>query len=358
MATYKVIQDIEAEDKFIGPLTLKQFIFACVGILFGYLNIFALSKGAPVLMAIFLPPMALGFFLAIPWSRDQPTELWVLARMRYFLKPKRRLWDQSGIQELVTITVPKKQEKPLTKGYSEGEVKSRLKALAETIDSRGWAIKHATLEDSRLSGEELVSDRLVDPSILPNQVPEIDLESVPDVLDPSSSSLSENLDTMIKTRDSVRKDELIQKMDRARRGEPLEPKPQENIAINQSRPKRASSTNNIDEQLINKQLRAKKQAGDLVRSHMRGIPSHSQQVQPDDDQANQPYKNEGAKAKKARADKQKSPAGQKQAQAAMTSESSPDTIRLANNNDLNIATLAREADREEEGKGEVVISLH
>ena len=28
MATYKVIQDIEAEDKLIGPLTLRQFIYA------------------------------------------------------------------------------------------------------------------------------------------------------------------------------------------------------------------------------------------------------------------------------------------------------------------------------------------
>lgn len=25
MATYKVLQDIEAEDKLLGPLTLKQF---------------------------------------------------------------------------------------------------------------------------------------------------------------------------------------------------------------------------------------------------------------------------------------------------------------------------------------------
>ncbi|MGH7158305.1 MAG: PrgI family mobile element protein [Candidatus Saccharimonadales bacterium] len=30
MATYKVIQDIEAEDKILGPLTLRQFIYAGV----------------------------------------------------------------------------------------------------------------------------------------------------------------------------------------------------------------------------------------------------------------------------------------------------------------------------------------
>ncbi len=34
MATYKVLQDIEAEDKLLGPLTLKQFIFAVVTLAF------------------------------------------------------------------------------------------------------------------------------------------------------------------------------------------------------------------------------------------------------------------------------------------------------------------------------------
>jgi hypothetical protein len=35
MATYKVIQDIEAEDKLVGPLSLKQFIFALIAIFLG-----------------------------------------------------------------------------------------------------------------------------------------------------------------------------------------------------------------------------------------------------------------------------------------------------------------------------------
>ncbi len=44
MATYKVIQDIEAEDKFVGPLTLKQFIFACITVVLGYLSFLLLTK--------------------------------------------------------------------------------------------------------------------------------------------------------------------------------------------------------------------------------------------------------------------------------------------------------------------------
>jgi hypothetical protein len=355
MATYKVIQDIEAEDHFVGPLTLKQFIFACTGVLFGYLNIFALTKGAPVLMGLFLPPMFLGFFLAIPWSRDQPTELWLLGRVRFFIKPKKRIWNQAGVQELVTITAPKKEEKPLTKNYSQGEVKSRLKALAETIDSRGWAVKHSTLEESQLPGQDLVSDRLVSPSILPQQVPAIDYENVPDLLDPSSSPLSGDLDNMIEQKDTTRRNELLQKMDKARRGEPLQAEAQPNIAVNQSHaPSKkvpAAQNSSMDEQLLVKELQAKKQAGDLARSHMRGIslnrkPSPQSQASNGSDDSQSPQ------------DTTQQPPDSQKAQAAMTSGSSPDTMRLANNNDLNIATLAREADRKgENGDGEVVISL-
>ena len=36
MAVYKVIQDIEAEDKLLGPLTLKQFIFGAVAVGFAF----------------------------------------------------------------------------------------------------------------------------------------------------------------------------------------------------------------------------------------------------------------------------------------------------------------------------------
>ena len=42
MATYKVIQDIEAEDKLVGPLTLKQFIYAGISALCLYICFIAM----------------------------------------------------------------------------------------------------------------------------------------------------------------------------------------------------------------------------------------------------------------------------------------------------------------------------
>src|SRR3954471_11615528 len=112
MATYKVIQDIEAEDKLLGPLTLRQFIYAAVVAVMGLIA-FKLMPVSPLLAIPFLPPMIFFGMLAAPFGHDQPSEVWMLAKIRFFLKPRRRIWTQDGVQELVTFTVPKKVEKHL-----------------------------------------------------------------------------------------------------------------------------------------------------------------------------------------------------------------------------------------------------
>ena len=144
MATYKVIQDIEAEDKLVGPFTLRQFIYVGIVIVLGFIA-FQLSKASPILVAPFLLPILFFAALAAPLGQDQPSEVWLLAKVRFFLKPRRRIWNQDGISELVTVTAPKKIEHTYTDGLSQVEVKSRLSALANTLDSRGWAIKNVNI---------------------------------------------------------------------------------------------------------------------------------------------------------------------------------------------------------------------
>ncbi len=135
------------------------------------------------MLPIFVIPALLGLFLAIPWSSDQPTEVWVLAKLRFKMKPKTRIWDQAGLQELVTITVPKKIEHQLTNGLDQTEVQSRLRALAETIDTRGWATKNATLNSAYSLNVPQGQDRLINPSSIPQAVSEVDISGYNDVLD-------------------------------------------------------------------------------------------------------------------------------------------------------------------------------
>lgn len=217
MATYKVIQDIEAEDKLLGPLTLKQFLFAAVTIILGFLA-FTLAVKTVWFVAIpFVPPILLFGILAAPLGRDQPTDIWLAAQIRFFLKPRKRIWDQSGIKELVTITVPKKLEHFYTDGLSQQDVRSRLEALASTIDSRGWAVKNV---DINMYGTPAYAmggtDRLVDPSSLPQAVTDIGIHAADDILDATSNPVAMQLDQMVQQSSKATKQAAIQRMDDAR----------------------------------------------------------------------------------------------------------------------------------------------
>ena len=208
MATYKVLQDIEAEDKFLGPLTLKQCIFAAIAIVGGYLSYILLSRGIWVMVMPLVPVIIVTGFLAFPWGRDQPTEVWLLAKLRFMFKPRKRVWDQSGIQELVHITAPPSVEQFTGDNLSQTEVKSRLRALADTIDSRGWAIKGASGQPTAIQSTTS-SDRLVGPSMLPSVSLSNDELQVADIFE---NTLASDISSKISASSSQHRQEAVSTM--------------------------------------------------------------------------------------------------------------------------------------------------
>lgn len=346
MATYKVIQDIEAEDKFVGPLTLKQFVFAMTGGFFGWVSFFFITTFAWGLV-ISLPPMLFGFFMAFPWSKVQPTDVWVLAKIQFYFKPKKRIWDQAGRQDLVTITAPKKIEKHLTKDFSQTEVKSRLKALADTIDSRGWVVKHATAADAY--GTAGSTDRLFDATILPQQVVDQSYD-LPDIME------NTHVDQLLNDTDAQRRNQLIEQVNQARKPanqtEAIITPP----SVETIKPSTKKPAERIDEMLLNEQIKNKKAAGDAGYKHMSkiGAKKPAQTTKADDsddatDSSKDPSKTNQSKKPENEQTKDIS---------TMTEQVSPDIINLARNNDLNVATIARQANNQRLSDEEVVISLH
>jgi len=338
MATYKVIQDIEAEDKFVGPLTLKQFIFAAGAVLSCYLSFFAVIKGAYFMLLFTLPPAMIGIFLAVPWSKDQPTEVWVLAKLRFYFKPRKRIWNQDGLQELVTITVPKKIEKHLTNELSQVQVKSRLKALADTIDTRGWAVKNSSVNGG-LPSRNASTDRLVSADILPQQVSALAAGDMEDPMDAKVSPVAAQFSQMIQASEQTRKDQVIEKMEQARNpklattSSPQIPVPtpvQQSYAIPAPvATDEPSLPPSAEEKLLAEQLKKSSKKGDAAVGHLHTISAARQQPQKTDT---------------------------KKAQAPMPETPSADIINLSQNNDLNVATIARQANRDDDAN-EVVISL-
>jgi hypothetical protein len=143
MAVYKVPQDVEADDKLIGPFSFRQFI---------YLIIVAISMaGAWGLSQLFIPlaiiPLPVIIFfaaLALPLRKDQPMEAYLSAVVSfYFLKSRKRFWIPDGIDSFVTIIPPKDADRILTKDLNEDEATKRLGYLADLVDTHGWAIRGA-----------------------------------------------------------------------------------------------------------------------------------------------------------------------------------------------------------------------
>ena len=213
MATYKVIQDVEAEDKILGPLSLKQLIFAAIaaGAIFLAFRI-VMATGAFYAAIPFLPIILVFGILAAPLGRDQPTEMWLAAQIRFFTKPRVRIWDQSDIKHLVTITAPVRIEKVYTDGLNQDQVKSRLKALSTTLDSRGWAAKNVDINLFATSGYATATDRLIDPNSLPVAVSDVDIRASDDILDADNNQTAHYFDELMETSKKAHHESLVNKI--------------------------------------------------------------------------------------------------------------------------------------------------
>jgi len=224
MAVYKVIQDIEAEDKLLGPLTLKGFIYAAITAILAFISIRLAIGGIPgfikiIFILLFLPPMVLFGVLASPLGREQPTEVWLLSRIIFLFKPHSRKWDQTGPNQTVTITAPKRATQQLTKNFSQTEVDSRLQALANTLDSRGWAIKNVNINLNTETGQqsmEASDDRLTDASTLVEPAPDIDVRAADDILDEQNNPAAQNLASMVQKAEDDRQLALADQLNATR----------------------------------------------------------------------------------------------------------------------------------------------
>ena len=139
MSAYKVPQDVEAEDKLLGPFSFRQFVYLMVA--FGLIGVgYVLSLILLPLALIPAPIVIVLFALALPLKKDQPMETYLLALVSfYFLKPRKRLWQPDGINALVEIIAPKEVEPERSKSISADEARDKLGYLTDIIDSRGWA---------------------------------------------------------------------------------------------------------------------------------------------------------------------------------------------------------------------------
>lgn len=304
MATYKVPQDVEADDKLIGPFSFRQFIYLVVvaisiGLAVGLYNVF------PGLVIIPLPIALFFLVLALPLKKDQPFEVYLAAMVHFMLKPKMRMWEPEGMVKLVEINSEKPAEAIQLKDFTGDEASQRLAYLADVVDTGGWAAKNVR------QAQPIVLSSPLNDTVLS------ETDSADDVMD-ESSDLGQSFDNLL---DNVAKERRSKMQDIVRQGtqttspatQTVQATPQQTFAVSLPTPVLPT---NVDA---------------TIKNPVKVDEAHQQHLK----------------------------IAEEEALMARQQEMSADILRLANNNDLSVSAISREANKIRGlENGEVVVELH
>ena len=161
MAQYKVPQDVEADDKLIGPFSFRQFVYLMIaaGLIATAVGLFQIF---PALAIIPIPFVVFFLALALPLKKDQPMETYLAAVVSYHLKPHTRHWMPGQKETPILITAPKIVEDKRTRDITGEEATHRLSFLADIVDTEGYAIKGAGASPMR---EDLIAEAEATPDM-------------------------------------------------------------------------------------------------------------------------------------------------------------------------------------------------
>ena len=319
MSQYKVPQDVEADDKLIGPFSFRQFIYLIIVALAGGLA-WGLAQLFIPLAIIPLPVILLFGALALPLRKDQPMEIYLAAVISYFLKPHQRLWDPDGIDSLIEITVPKTVEYQRTKDLTQNEAQRRFSYLAEIVDTQGWSVRGVGVQNP---------DSYMKPDAY------FDAQQTHDILD-ESNPLVKNFDQKLDKSTIIRQQNAIKIVNRqpVELTQPIASQSTTDFLSNYFSKTNPNTNSTLASDSITNQKLEYNPYPDIQQSVINPLGEQLKQKQP-------------TNSSKTSVD---------------TSEKVVPTgiINLANNPDLSIETIAREANRIQEKQDlteEVVISL-
>lgn len=313
MAVYKVPQDVEAEDKLLGPFSFRQFIYLIIALM-GVVLAWGLAQLFIPLAVLPLPIIVLFGALALPLRKDQPMEVYLAALLSFYFKPRKRLWQADGVQSLVEIVVPESTEENRIKNLSENETLERLSYLATLADTRGWSVRGVSTPQHDTS---MQTDAF------------LEAQQTEDILD-DTSRVTHSFNDKINQADAKRREEVMKLMNSP-------------AAISQI-PPIADPYTNLQSPSSGEPVNYSPISFNPYPSAMRQSVIHPSQPKP--------------------------PAAQTASQAPPPQQPanpsnqtiSPDIMRLVDEGtELSVATIEREArrirEKEEKSSGEVVISL-
>jgi hypothetical protein len=138
---YKVPQNVDIEDKVIGPLTLRQFIIILVGVGTTLVLYFMLAGFLSVVFWFLAMLLAAATFgLAFGKYGDQKPEIFLISAFKTISKPRQRIWKKE--EDLPQITQKAKKEEPKKEEENKKNIEEErddLEKLAQLVDSGGYS---------------------------------------------------------------------------------------------------------------------------------------------------------------------------------------------------------------------------
>lgn len=140
----KIPQNVQIEDKIVGPLTLRQIIIMALGGGFSYMIYAAVQRSVghvsiPVTIAIWVPAVIAAAFALVNINDLSLLRICFLLLER-MIKPSQRTWSpRTGIS--ITIrTSPKPEEKPTAQAQQKGTHEEQIAELTRVIDRTAPAV--------------------------------------------------------------------------------------------------------------------------------------------------------------------------------------------------------------------------
>lgn len=123
---FKVPQDVQREDRIVGPLTLRQLIICGIGGMTAYAIYTAFVKQYEWIT--WLPPVVIVAILTLSFAFIRPLDLtfakWVLLWIEFTFLPRQRQWIQASAEAYPPLIAP-----PAKKGQAELKAEAKAEAI-------------------------------------------------------------------------------------------------------------------------------------------------------------------------------------------------------------------------------------
>jgi hypothetical protein len=141
---YKIPQNIDVEDKILGPFTLKQFLYMMVGgvTIYVLFNIFAKTDFI-LFLVISIPIAIITLLLVFVKVNERPFLDFFFYYIAYLQDPKEKKWNKSTRIKEFNVTAKISDDERQKQGEManlarKGIARSQLSQMAIILDSKGW----------------------------------------------------------------------------------------------------------------------------------------------------------------------------------------------------------------------------